>query len=98
MLERAGYASRIVAAHAVAAPAPVASAPAGLALADAAELGEQLPALCAAQRFESIAVLNTDARFPAERIVGLPGIKGVFCSDTSEEQLLKGIGAIFRGE
>lgn len=92
VIERAGYACTVMPAQ-----ADEAAGAAALALADAAELGEQLPALCAARRFAVIAVLNADAPL-AERIVGLPGVKGIFFRDTTEDQLLRGIAAIFGGE
>ena len=69
-----------------------------LALIDAAEYGPRLAALCATGTFQSIAVINADAGIAASEIVGYPGVKGVFCADVSEEQLLRGIEAMFNGE
>jgi LuxR family transcriptional regulator of csgAB operon len=69
-----------------------------LALLDAAECGSRTPALCASGMFRSIAVINADADMACDQLVTCPGVKGVFCADTSEDHLIKGIEAIFNGE
>ncbi len=68
-----------------------------LALIDAAEFALRLQALCAGL-FQSIALINTDERLPLELVVACPGVKGVFFTESSEDTLVKGIEAIFRGE
>ena len=67
-----------------------------LVLLDAARCGARLPALCA-NRNVSIALINADEAFPCEYIAS-QGVKGVFDADTSEDELIKGIKAIFDGE
>ena len=69
-----------------------------LALIDAAEFALRLQALCAGGLFQSIALINTDERLPLELVVACPGVKGVFFTESSEDTLVKGIEAIFRGE
>jgi hypothetical protein len=63
---------------------------------DAAHCAARLPALCASHNF-SITVINADEAFPCEH-VAYPGVKGLFCADTTEDNLVKGIRAIFDGE
>jgi len=67
-----------------------------LVLLDAGRCTARLPALCANRNF-SIALINADATFPGEYIAS-QGVKGVFDADTSEDDLIKGIKAIFDGE
>jgi LuxR family transcriptional regulator of csgAB operon len=67
-----------------------------LVLLDAARCAARLPVLCAYGHF-SIAVINADDNFPCEHIAS-QGVKGVFDADTSEDELIKGIKAIFEGE
>jgi LuxR family transcriptional regulator of csgAB operon len=69
-----------------------------LVLLDAAQCAAHLPALCASGLFTNIALINADDGLSCEQMVGYPGVKGVFCAETSEEQLIKGIKAIFNGE
>jgi LuxR family transcriptional regulator of csgAB operon len=69
-----------------------------LALIDAAEFAASMQALYANGLFQSIAVINADERLPLEVAVACPGVKGVFFADSSEDTLVKGIEAIFRGE
>jgi LuxR family transcriptional regulator of csgAB operon len=74
-----------------------------LVLIDSGECTEQLPTLCASGLFPSIAiinvpVINADAPMHAEEVISYPGIKGVFCADVSEDQLIRGIEAIFDGQ
>jgi DNA-binding NarL/FixJ family response regulator len=67
-----------------------------LVLLDAWRCTARLPALCANGNF-SIALINADETFPCEYIAS-QGVKGVFDVDTSEDELIKGIKAIFEGE
>ena len=69
-----------------------------LMLIDAAEFVAGIQALCAGGLFKSIAVINADEQLPLDLIVGCPGVRGVFFTQTSEDTLVKGIEAIFRGE
>ena len=69
-----------------------------LALIDAAEFAARMQARCASGLFQSIAVINADERLPLEVAVACPGVKGVFFAESSEDTLVKGIEAIFRGE
>jgi LuxR family transcriptional regulator, positive regulator of biofilm formation len=69
-----------------------------LALIDAAEFAARMQALCASGLFQSIAVINADEQLPLELVVACPGVKGVFFTESSEDALVKGIEAIFRGE
>ena len=46
----------------------------------------------------SIAIINVDEDVSLGQIIAWPGIKGVFCRQTSRENLIKGIQAIFNGE
>lgn len=68
-----------------------------LALLDASD-GARVRALCASGLFPSIALINADAELSLADIVAYPGVKGVFDADISEEQLVKGILAVFQGE
>jgi len=56
----------------------------------------QVLATCASVR--NIALINADEGVSFEQIVACPGIKGIFCRETSEENFIKGILAIFKGE
>ena len=56
----------------------------------------QVLATCASVR--NIALINADEGVSFEQIVACPGIKGIFCRETSEENFVKGILAIFNGE
>jgi LuxR family transcriptional regulator of csgAB operon len=56
----------------------------------------QVLATCASVR--KIALINADEGVSFEQIVACPGIKGIFCRETSEENFVKGILAIFKGE
>ena len=69
-----------------------------LALIDAAEFATRLQARCASGMFQSIALINVDAQLPLELMIACPGVKGVFFRESSEDTLVKGIEAIFRGE
>jgi LuxR family transcriptional regulator of csgAB operon len=68
-----------------------------LALIDAAEFA-RMQALRASGLFQSIALINADEQLPLELVVACPGVKGVFFTHSSEDTLVKGIEAIFRGE
>jgi len=68
-----------------------------LALLDASD-GARVRALCASGRCPSIALINVDAGLRLEDFVAYPGVKGVFDADVSEDELVKGIQAIFQGE
>lgn len=72
--------------------------PGGIALVDAADLGTFLPLLYAAEVHSDVAIINAEDGLPFERIITAPGVKGVFFSGASEEHLVKGIEAIFRGD
>ena len=69
-----------------------------LALIDAAEFAVRMQALGASGLFQSIAVINADEKMPLDLVVACPGVKGVFFTESSEDTLVKGIEAIFRGE
>jgi LuxR family transcriptional regulator of csgAB operon len=63
----------------------------------APEISAQLRAL-SARASCSIAVINADEGAAFAEIVTWPGLKGVFFSDSSQENLVKGIQAIFNGD
>jgi len=92
--QRTGYACRIRPAEELNGLLPAAS----LALIDAAEFAARMQALCAGGLFQSIALINADAQLALESVVACPGVKGVFVRESSEDTLVKGIEAIFRGE
>ena len=92
--QRTGYACSTRPADEINGSLPASS----LALIDAAEFAQRLQALCARGVFQSIALINTEERLPLELVVACPGVKGVFFTESSEETLVKGIEAIFRGE
>lgn len=92
--QRTGYACSTRPADEINGSLPAAS----LALIDAAEFALRMQALSARGVFQSIALINTDERQPLELVVACPGVKGVFFTESSEETLVKGIEAIFRGE
>ncbi len=56
----------------------------------------QVLATCASVRY--IALINAGEGVSFEQIAACPGIKGIFCRETSEENFVKGIHAIFKGE
>lgn len=64
----------------------------------APELNVRLQALAACASVRNIALINADEGVSFEQIVACPGIKGIFCRETSEENFVKGIGAILNGE
>ena len=68
-----------------------------LALLDASDPGG-VRALCASGLLASIALINADRGLALEDFIAYPGVKGVFDADVDEEQLAKGIQAIFQGE
>jgi DNA-binding NarL/FixJ family response regulator len=92
--QRTGYACRTRPAEQLNGSLPATS----LALIDAAEFAARMQALCAGGLFPSIALINADERLPLEQVVACPGVKGVFFTEGSEDTLVKGIEAIFRGE
>ena len=92
--QRTGYVCRIRPAEDLNGLLPAAS----LALIDAAEFAARIQALCASGLFPSIALINADAQLALESVVACPGVKGVFFRESSEDTLVKGIEAIFRGE
>jgi LuxR family transcriptional regulator of csgAB operon len=71
---------------------------ASLALLDVGEASTHAASLCASGAFESIALINVGESLPVDYLVSCPGVKGVFFVDTSEDALVKGLEAIFRGE
>ncbi len=92
--QRTGYVCRIRPADELNGFLPAAS----LALIDAAEFAARMQALRASGLFQSIALINADEQLPLELVVACPGVKGVFFTESSEDTLVKGIEAIFRGE
>ena len=92
--QRTGYACSTTPADRLNGSLPATS----LALIDAAEFAMHMQALCVAGLFESLALINADEHLPLEPVVACPGMKGVFFTDSSEDTLVKGIEAIFRGE
>lgn len=74
------------------------TSPGGLALVDAADLEALLPMLYAIEVQSNVAIINAEDGLPFDRIVSAPGVKGLFYSGASEEHLVKGIDAIFRGD
>lgn len=74
------------------------AAPGGLVLADAADLDAVLPMLYAGEVRSDVAIINAEDGLSFDRIISAPGVKGVFFSGASEEHLVKGIEAIFRGD
>lgn len=73
-------------------------APGGLALVDAADLDALLPMLHGVEVRCNVAIINAEDGLPFDRIISAPGVRGVFFSGASEEHLVKGIEAIFRGD
>ena len=69
-----------------------------LVLVDAAEYGPRLAEICASGVYPNIAVINADVGTAWDQLVAYPGVRGVFRADISEEQLIKGVLAIFEGE
>ena len=92
--QRTGYACRTKLADQLSGFLPATS----LALIDAAEFAARMQTLCASGLFQSIALINADEQLPLELVVACPGVKGVFFTHSSEDTLVKGIEAIFRGE
>jgi LuxR family transcriptional regulator of csgAB operon len=92
--QRTGYACRTRPADELNGLLPATS----LALIDAAEFAARMQARCASGLFQSIALINADEQLPLELVVACPGVKGVFFTESSEDTLVKGIEAIFRGE
>jgi LuxR family transcriptional regulator of csgAB operon len=92
--ERTGYACEVRGAERLNGSASGAMTLALLDASDAARVG----ALCASGLFPSIALINADSELRLDDFVAYPGVKGVFDADISEEQLVKGIQAIFQGE
>ncbi len=64
----------------------------------APDLNVRLQALAACASVRNIALINADEGVSFEQIVACPGIKGIFCRATTEENFVKGIAAIFNGE
>ncbi len=64
----------------------------------APDLDVRLQALAACASVRNIALINADEGVSFEQIAAYPGIKGIFCRETSEENFVKGILAIFKGE
>lgn len=73
--------------------------PGTLVLFDAAELAEGAEALCRRLHFPMVALINAPLSLASDdALFACPGLRGVFFADTSEDNLAKGIAAIFRGE
>jgi len=64
----------------------------------APDLNVRLQVLAACVSVRNIALINADEGVSFEQIVACPGIKGVFCRETTEENLVQGILAIFKGD
>ncbi len=64
----------------------------------APDLNVRLHALATCATVRNIALINADESVSFEQIVAYPGIKGIFCRETSEENFVKGVLAIFKGE
>jgi len=64
----------------------------------APDLNVRLQVLAACVSVRNIALINADEGVSFEQIVACPGIKGIFCRETTEENLVKGILAIFKGD
>ena len=67
-----------------------------LVLVDAADLAASLPEVVG--RCGNLAVINADDRLQFDALISLPGVKGIFFCDTTEDNLVRGIEAIFSGE
>jgi LuxR family transcriptional regulator, positive regulator of biofilm formation len=74
--------------------------PAGrvLALIDADDLESCLALLAERSLGSNIAVINAEEDRAFEQFASAPGVKGVFFRETSEDNLVKGIEAIFHGD
>ena len=64
----------------------------------ASDLNVRLQVLATRASLRNIALINADEGVSFEQIVACPGIKGIFCRETTEENFVKGILAIFKGE
>ena len=64
----------------------------------APDLNVRLQVLATCASIRNIALINADEGVSFEQIVAFPGIKGIFCRETTEENFVKGILAIFKGE
>jgi len=64
----------------------------------APDLNARLQVLATCASVRNIALINADEGVSFEQIVACPGIKGIFYGETTEENFVKGIGAIFNGE
>src|SRR6266705_6304035 len=64
----------------------------------APDLNVHLQALATCASVRNIVLINADKGVSFEQIVACPGIKGIFCRETTEENFVKGILAIFKGE
>jgi DNA-binding NarL/FixJ family response regulator len=64
----------------------------------APHIDAQLHAISTHAHCDSIGVINADENVAFADIVTWPGVKGVFFRDTSQENLVKGIQAIFNGD
>jgi DNA-binding NarL/FixJ family response regulator len=64
----------------------------------AKDINARLEVLGARARSCHIAIMNADEGGSLEQIIAWPGIRGVFFRQTSQENLIKGIEAIFSGE
>jgi len=64
----------------------------------AEEVGTHLQALSAIAACRNVAVINAEAGVTLEQIIAWPGVNGIFFREASQENLVKGIQAIFNGE
>ena len=69
-----------------------------LVLVDAAECGPRLAELCSTGVYANLAVINAEVGTAWDQFVAYPGVRGVFPADISEDQLIKGVMAMFEGE
>lgn len=65
---------------------------------DAEQIGTHLQSISASASRRNIAVVNADDSLPFAQIVAWPGVRGVFFRDSTHDDLIKGIRAIFEGE
>lgn len=64
----------------------------------AEDVRTHLQALSAIAACRNIAVINAEESVTLEQIIAWPGVSGIFFRETSQENLAKGIQAIFNGE
>jgi DNA-binding NarL/FixJ family response regulator len=65
---------------------------------DARHIADRLQRLAFRAGSCAVALMNVDDGVSLEQIVGWPGIKGIFFRQNSQDNLIRGIQAIFNGE